>query len=209
MDALFLPPANEVAGRLCFYRCLWFCPQGGGACVVAPGGHVWLLPGGMRGCSRGGHAWLLPGGMRGCSQGGHAWLLPGGACVVAPWGSMHSCSWRGMCGCCWGGHAWLLRGVHGCCWGACMVAPGGCVWDMTRYGDTINERAVRILLECILVKQAGVVDLIDSFIYYCGLRASWRSMTQTYRVSGNVFPLYAWVAVEKKWKLLIATTALT
>ena len=24
-------------------------------------------------------------------------------------------------------------------------------WNMTRYGDTINERAVRILLECILV----------------------------------------------------------
>ena len=25
------------------------------------------------------------------------------------------------------------------------------MWDTTRYGDTINERAVRILLECILV----------------------------------------------------------
>ena len=24
-----LPPANEVAGRLCFYTCLWFCSQGG------------------------------------------------------------------------------------------------------------------------------------------------------------------------------------
>ena len=24
-------------------------------------------------------------------------------------------------------------------------------WDMTRYGDTINEWVVRILLECILV----------------------------------------------------------
>ena len=23
------PPANEVAGRLCFYSCLWFCSQGG------------------------------------------------------------------------------------------------------------------------------------------------------------------------------------
>ena len=37
-----------------------------------------------------------------------------------------------------GGHAWLLVGGH--------------VWDTTRYRDTINERAVRILLECILVK---------------------------------------------------------
>ena len=63
---------------------------------------MWLLPGGMRGCS-----W---GGMHGCSV-GHAWLLPGG-------------------------HAWLL---------------GGHAWDTTRYGDMINERAVRILLECILV----------------------------------------------------------
>ena len=35
--------------------------------------------------------------------------------------------------------------------GACVVAPGGRAWDTTRYGDTINEPAVRILLECILV----------------------------------------------------------
>ena len=43
-----------------------------------------------------------------------------------------------------GGHVWLLPGGCGCSW-------GGHAWDMTRYGDTINERAVRILLECILV----------------------------------------------------------
>ena len=57
-----------------------------------------------------------------------------------------------MCGCSRGG-------VHGCSRGACMVALGGaCVvalggraWDTTRYRDMINERAVRILLECILV----------------------------------------------------------
>ena len=67
-------------------------------------------------------------------------------------GGMHGCSGgASMCGCS-GGHAWLLGG-------ACMVALGGhvwllregCVWDTTRYGDTVNERAVRILLECILV----------------------------------------------------------
>ena len=34
-----------------------------------------------------------------------------------------------------------------------MVALGG-AWDTTRYGDTINERAVRILLECILVNNS-------------------------------------------------------
>ena len=38
--------------------------------------------------------------------------------------------------------------------GACVV--GGCMpctplTNTTRYGDTVNERAVRILLECILV----------------------------------------------------------
>ena len=59
------------------------------------------------------------------APGGRAWLLVG-VCVVAPGG----------------GHAWLLpRG-----WGG-----GGEVCVVRRYGDTINERAVRILLECILV----------------------------------------------------------
>ena len=54
-----------------------------------------------------------------------------------------------------GGRAWLLGGMC-CCWGACMAkggvrGKGGHVWDTTRYGDTINEWAVRILLECVLV----------------------------------------------------------
>ena len=77
----------------------------------------------------------LGGDVHGCS---------GGACVVAL---------GGMCGCSWGA-CMVARGV------ACVVAPGGHAWllgggghawDMMRYGDTINERAVRILLECILV----------------------------------------------------------
>ena len=92
--------------------------SGGHACVVAPGGHVWLLLGGVCGCSRG-HAWLLPGGVHGCSQGGmHSY--PQEACMVAR-----------------RGHVWLL--------------PGGHAWDKMRYGDTINQWSVRILLECILV----------------------------------------------------------
>ena len=133
-----------------------------GSCVVALGGHAWLLWGGMCGCS-GGHVWLLWGacmvawgrGMHGC--------LGGGACMVA---------WeRGMCGCS-GGDVWLLGGcmVGVCVWllqGACMVALGVCMvalggvhgcswggghaWDTMRHGDMVNERAVRILLECILV----------------------------------------------------------
>ena len=35
--------------------------------------------------------------------------------------------------------------------GMCGCSRGWCVWDMMRYGDTINEQAVHILLECILV----------------------------------------------------------
>ena len=75
--------------------------------------------------ARGRHAWLLLGGMRGCSRGG-----------------MHGCSQGGM---------------HGCSGGVCVVAPGGHAWLLpggvcVRYRDTVNELAVRILLECILVK---------------------------------------------------------
>ena len=97
----------------------------GGACVVAPGGVCMVAPGG--------HAWLLRGGMCGCS-GGHVWLL---------WGGMHGC----FGGDAWllGGHAWLLQGgMRGC-------SRGGHAWDTMTHGDTVNERAVRILLECILV----------------------------------------------------------
>ena len=115
----------------------------GGVCVVAPGGACVVAPGGMRGCS-GGHVWLLPGE-------GHVWLLQG-VCMVTL-GGMHGCSHGGIRGYSRG------RGVHGCFGGACVVAPRGhawllpewCAWDMMRYGDMINERAVRILLEYILV----------------------------------------------------------
>ena len=53
-----------------------------------------------------------------------------GACVV---GGMHG---RGAC---------VVGGMHGR--GACMA--GGHAWQKLR--DTVNEQAVRILLECILV----------------------------------------------------------
>ena len=89
-------------------------------------------------CPRGGRAWR--GGV--CVAGGHAWW---GVCMVGV------CAW-------WGGHVW--QGVGGMCgrggmhggrhawWGgACMA--GGRAWQILR--DTVNERAVRILLECILV----------------------------------------------------------
>ena len=38
------------------------------------------------------------------------------------------------------------------------LLPGGeHAWDTTRYGDMINERAVRILLECILVMRENLI----------------------------------------------------
>ena len=110
-----------------------------------------LLTGGVRGCSReGGRAWLLPG--------GHAWLLPRGACMVAQ-GGVHGClgghAWLlvapgGMRGCSQGGvHGCSQGGMRGCSRGACVVFTRGGVHRIRR--DTVNERAVHILLECILV----------------------------------------------------------
>ena len=43
----------------------------------------------------------------------------------------------------------VKRGVHG--EGGHAWQEGGHAWDMTRNGDTINEWAVHILLEYILV----------------------------------------------------------
>ena len=110
---VLLPPANEVCEGYVFTGVCHSVHGGGGvrgcsrgACMVAPGGHAWLLPGG------GGHAWL---------PGGHAWLLWGG------------CTWLllgGMCGCSgghvWlpGGHAWLLQGG----WGMRGCSRGGHAW---------------------------------------------------------------------------------
>ena len=107
---VFLPPANEVWGKVIFYTSLSFCSQGGVACVVARGGrHAWLLGGAcmvalggvMCGCS-GGVCVVALGGMHGCS-GGHAWLLRGHAWLLG------GCAWLLQ-----GGHAWLLwGGMHG------------------------------------------------------------------------------------------------
>ena len=121
----FITARKRSLRRLCFYRCLSFCPQGG-ACVVARGGG-WACKvahgGACMGAGGGGHAWLLLGGVHGCSQGACV-VAPGGACMVAPRG-VCMVALGGMRGCFRGacmvtrGHAWLLRG------GACMVALGG------------------------------------------------------------------------------------
>ena len=99
---------------------------------------------------------------------GGAWLLwgacvvaPGGACMVAPVG-VRDCSWGGM-------HGFFPGGMHGFSWGAFMVFPGGHswlsgghAWFFSRRGmcrirrDTVNERAVCNLLECILVIEVSV-----------------------------------------------------
>ena len=59
----WLPPANEVWGKVIFLHLF---------VILFTGGHAWLLPGG---------------GVRGCSQGGACVVAPGGACVVAPGGA--------------------------------------------------------------------------------------------------------------------------
>ena len=102
--------------------------HGRGVCMV--GGHVWQA----------GHAWQ--GGMHGR-----------GACMV---GGMHG---RGVC---MAGGAWQ-GGMHGkggmcsggghCGRGACMVGGmhGMHTAPQQILQDTVNERVVHILLECILV----------------------------------------------------------
>ena len=134
----FLPPANEVCEGYVFTG---VCLSTGGACVVACRGGAWLLGGACVVAHRVG--------MHGCSWGACV-VAPGGACMVAPGGA-----------CC----GWSWWGVHGCSWGACVVAPGGCAWFAPGGAcvvapgergwffrwDTVNERAVRILLKCILV----------------------------------------------------------
>ena len=73
-------------------------------------------------------------------------LSTGGACVACGRGAYIARD-RGGEACVAGGCAWLVAcmagGVHGMAGGACM--PQQIPWD------TVNERAVRILLECILV----------------------------------------------------------
>ena len=98
------------------------CCRGG--CGCSPGG-------GMRGFIWGGHVWFYSGGHAWFYSGGHAWFYSGGM--------------RGFIR----GHAWFYSG------GACMVLFRGGMRGFFSFfriqWDTVNERAVRILLECNLV----------------------------------------------------------
>ena len=95
----------------------------GGACVVLFGGAYMVLFRGVCLVLFGGRAWFYSGGRACFYSGGHAWFYLGG-------------------------HAWFYSG------GACVVLFGGRAWFFQFFRiqwDTVNERAVRILLECILV----------------------------------------------------------
>ena len=80
------------------------------------------------------------GGEGACVAEGHAWH--GGVCGGG-------CAWQG---CVWPGHAWqrvcMAGGRYGKECGGGMHGRGR-VWQILR--DTVNDRAVRILLECIPV----------------------------------------------------------
>ena len=185
---VFLPPAKEVWGKVIFLHqfvilftggvCVvaWggVCGCSGGACMVAPGGHVWLL-GGMRGCS-GGACVVALGGACVVAPGGHAWLLWGGMCVVAP---------GGACVVLFGGACVVLFG------GACMVLfkggmhgfIGGCAWFFQFFRiqwDTVNERAVRILLECILVGEIFAWTLCRGVGWHLKAVGNWLEIGSTF-----------------------------
>ena len=125
--------------------------RGGGACVVAGGACV--VVGGRRGC--GGCAWLQGVCM---VAGGCAWLQ--GVCMVAGdvhgcGGDMHGCGGMHGCrGCTWLWGACMVAGGHAWLQGACVAVGGPAWWWGGVRGirrDAVNERPVRILLECILV----------------------------------------------------------
>ena len=119
-------------------------------------------------CMAGGHVWSK-GGMRG-QEGEHAWqggMHDHGACMVGACmaGGMHGRgrAWQGACV---AGGACVVGGLHGQVGGHVSPGghawPGGCVCVVTggvrgQRGACmmkirlVNARAVRILLECILV----------------------------------------------------------
>ena len=110
---------------------------GRGACMVGGvhGGKGSMHGGGT--CVVAGGCMWWQGGMHG-GRGGAWWW---GVCVEAG-----MCGGRGVCVVAGGACMVAEGGVHGGR-GACMVAGGMC--GIQR--DMVNERAVRILLECILV----------------------------------------------------------
>ena len=137
MHSCLLPPAKEVCEDYVFT----------GVCLSTLGGHAWFY--------LGGHAWFYSGGACVVLFGGHAWFYLGGVhgfirgvCVVL---------FGGVCMVLFWGHVWFYLG--GCAWfysgvGGMRSFIRGGAWFFQFFwiqSDTVNERAVRILLECILV----------------------------------------------------------
>ena len=121
------------------------------------------------------------GGVRGCSR---------GACVIAP-GLGGVYGFFGGGGCSWGACVIAAGGVHGCSGGGVHVFSGRGVRRIRR--DTVNERPVRILLECILVKKYvriylkqqphKVTYVIDSCLFLTKLHIL--RITRHFRVGEN------------------------
>ena len=93
-------------------------------------------------------------GVHGCSGGGHAWFCPGGAMHSFVWGGYTWFFLGGMCGF-FPGAVWFFSGER--VW---FFQVGACVVRRIRR-DTVNEWAVRILLECILV------TMCVYFFFFC------------------------------------------
>ena len=167
--------------RLCFYRCL--SVHTGGVCMVLFG------EGGVCGFI-GGHAWFYLGGVCGFIWGEVCVVLFGGHARFYL-GGVHGFIW-GACMVLFGGHTWFyLGGMHGFIGGHAWFYLGGVcgfIWGGMHgffqffqiQWDTVNERAVRILLEYILV----CIKLFSSpfyftfydFLYHVVLRSSFFSI---------------------------------
>ena len=142
---------------------------------------------------------VAQGGMCGCT-GGVCVVLFGGACIVLFGG---------------GGHVWFyLGGMHGFIWGACVVLFGGCAWFYSGgcawffqffriQLDTVNERAVRILLECILVELVFSLNLdhngIQKRILCCSFTNFWLKMHER-----NVMLFYCFSYISENIFLPVA-----
>ena len=152
LDQWIFTARKRSLRRLCFYRCL--SVHMGGVCMVLFGG-----AGGMHGFIRGGawfysgwRAWFYSGGAW-FYLGGHAWFYSGGHA----WFYLGGHAWFYL-----GGHEWFYSGgVHGFIRGVCVVLfRGAHAWFFQFFriqSDTVNERAVRILLECILLVLSNLI----------------------------------------------------
>ena len=171
-NAFLLPPANVVCEGYVFTGiCHSFCSQGGGmrGFIQERGACVVLFRGGVHGFIQGGCAWFYLGGHAWFHSGGHAWFYLGGMHRFIQ-GGMHRFIWGGACMVLLGVCGFIQGGMHGFIQGVCMVLFGGHTWFYLGghawfylgghawffqffriQWDTVNERAVRILLECILV----------------------------------------------------------